>query len=235
MIKEKKCKGQNTAKDFEGCGKMTKVEQRKLGLCQSCYRDWLLESKKGQEHFDKMLIKNKVQFERKQRAIDKKQREQLTDYKPKLQTVVNQISRLIDIGLPCLARGYHANQIHAGHVYARGGNQIMRYNLHNIHRQSAQSNKSGNDDGLLREGLVNEYGQDYMNFISELRQTPPVKYTNPEYIELYKNACKIANMLKKQGKTYPFPEQRIEMRNEINNALGIYDQKYCEYKSLNNE
>ena len=33
-----------------------------------------------------------------------------------------------------------ANQMHAGHVYSRGSNPMLRFNLHNIHRQSAQSN-----------------------------------------------------------------------------------------------
>lgn len=230
MKTHKVCKGQNKATGFNGCGKEVMAQSRKFGLCQSCYRDWLLESKQGQEYFDKMLIKNKVEFEKKQRAKRRRLKEDITDYKKKLQTKINQIVRLIDADLPCLARNYHPKQMHAGHVYARGGNQSMRYNLHNIHRQSAQSNHHQNDDGLLREGVVREYGQDYMDFISDLRSIPPLKFSHEEYKILYKHACETYNLLKKQNKTYNDPIQRIEMRNAFNDALGIYDQKYCYFK-----
>lgn len=156
----------------------------------------------------------------------------ITDWSDKLQDKVNAIARIIDRGLPCLAKGYHPNQIHAGHVFARGGNQSMRYNLHNIHRQSAQSNHFQNDDGLLREGLMREYGQGYLDFVSELRRTPALHYSNEEYHIFYRLACKVVNRMKKEDKYYSLKE-RVEMRNSINNELNIYDTIYSNYK-LNN-
>ena len=117
--------------------------------------------------------------------------------------------------------------MHAGHVYARGGNQTIRYNLHNIHRQSAQSNHYQNDDGLLREGLVKEYGNDYMQFISNLRQTPSIHYSNKEYRELTNKARIILKNLQKLDRFYSKSE-RIELRSRINIELGIYQRCFCE-------
>ena len=138
----------------------------------------------------------------------------------------NLIIRLIDRDLPCLAKGIYANQFHAGHIFSRGSNQTIRYNCHNIHRQSAQSNHFQNEDGLLREGLVKEYGQDYMDFISELRRTPKLEYNNQEFHELTLKARIISAKLKKADKVYNL-SQRLELRNQINLELGIYQEEYC--------
>lgn len=175
-----------------------------------------------------------ISYQKEKKENDLKKLEQsiklkeYVDWAKSLQVKINFIVRTIDKGLKCLARN-RGGQIHAGHVYARGGNQTIRYNLHNIHRQNAQSNHYQNDDGLLREGLVNEYGQEYMDFISELRQTPSLKFNNMEYKDLTKKASKIALKLKKENKEYSLKE-RIELRNKINVELGIYESKYCNFK-----
>jgi len=160
----------------------------------------------------------------------KKLRESLTVWKNELQDEVNLIARLIDKDLPCLAKGKYSNQTHGGHIFSRGSNQTIRYNLHNIHRQSAQSNHFQNEDGLLREGLVNEYGQPYMDFISELRRTPSLEYNNEDFHQFTIKARSISSRLKKENLTYPL-EKRIELRNQINLELGVYIEEYCIYKS----
>lgn len=236
----KKCKGNGVAKGY-GCGVLLSYTERnglktykaKYGLGEdcNCYTNWLIsDNPEAKKKFSQFLKKNKSLYEKEKKKKEKELKDKLTDYKSKLQEPINLIVRLIDIGLPCLARQYHPGQIHAGHVYARGGNSSMKFNLHNIHRQGAQSNHHQNDDGLLREGVVREYGQEYMDFISSLRQTPQLEYMQHEYKEFYKHACSIANDLKKQGRIFPEPEQRLFMRTEINNLLGIYNQQYCEFK-----
>ena len=159
------------------------------------------------------------------RSEKKRLRTNVTDWKKSLQNEINKIVRLIDKDLNCLARNTKG-QMHAGHVYARGGNTNMRYNLHNIHRQSAQSNHFQNDDGLLREGLSNEYGQEYMEFISDLRRTPVPKYSQQEYMDMYYKAKKIVLRLKKSDISYSL-KNRILLRNKINLEMGIYEKKYC--------
>jgi hypothetical protein len=119
--------------------------------------------------------------------------------------------------------------MHGGHVFAKGGNSSMALNLHNIHRQSAQSNRFQNDDGLLREGLSNEYGENYMQFISELRRTPQLNYLNMEYMDFYKVAKSISKKLIKDGRRYN-KEERIVLRNKINLLLCIYESEYCIFK-----
>lgn len=159
------------------------------------------------------------------RVEKKRLRTNVTDWKKSLQNEINKIVRLIDKDLSCLARNTKG-QMHAGHVYARGGNTNIRYNLHNIHRQSAQSNHFQNDDGLLREGLSSEYGQEYMEFISDLRKTPVPKYSQQEYMEMYYKARKIVLRLKKSDINYSL-KNRILLRNKINLEMGVYEEKYC--------
>lgn len=227
--KEKVCKGNGIAKGH-GCGKSTPYRTYGLGKTCGCYADFIMNTDAGQIIFHKQVLpKAKKLTADRNKEKTKVAKAKVTKWNEKLQGKVNEIVRLIDKGLPCLARGFNNCQIHAGHVYARGGNSSIRYNLHNIHRQSAQSNKWQNDDGLLREGIVKDYGQRYMDFISELRRTEPLKFKNEEYHQIYLKASKIANNLRKTL-SYPLTEkQRIELRNTINKELGIYSEEYCDY------
>ena len=173
------------------------------------------------------LSGNKVRVELKKKARDDKKKaiEKLTNWGQRLVVKIQEIARLIDNGQPCLARGVMAKQFHGGHVYSKGSNPQMKYNLHNIHRQSAQSNHFGNDDGALREGLAKEYGADYMEFVASLRAMQSHKIKNDECLEFYKKACKVSARLKKDLK--PFSKsQRLLMRNDINMEIGIYPEQY---------
>lgn len=175
---------------------------------------------------DKNRLDKEKERRRKNAEEKKKMRDNITNWKNELQDEVNLIVRLLDKDLACLAKGIYANQFHAGHIFSRGSNQTIRYNLHNIHRQSAQSNHFQNEDGLLREGLVNEYGQDYMEFISALRRTPKLEYSNQEFHELTLKARKISSKLTKLDDVYSL-NKRIELRNQINLELGIYQEEFC--------
>src|ERR1035437_6717186 len=152
-----------------------------------------------------------------------------TNWRKKLQFKVQEIVKYIDRGLPCLARGNFPKRYNAGHIYARGGNTSMALNLHNIHRQSAQSNHFQNDDGLLREGLTNEYGKPYMDFISDLRRTPQLKYSNEDYHQFFLKASGLSLILKKSDNEYDL-DARISFRNEVNCQLGIYTAEFCNFE-----
>ncbi len=236
-VKPKKCKGTGKAIGY-GCGQLSTYRVYGLGKECKCYQKWLLSSDEGKEYLTRITLKvNEKSKKEQEREIrnkriqeKKKLRESLTVWKNELQDEVNLIARLIDKDLPCLAKGKYSNQTHGGHIFSRGSNQTIRYNLHNIHRQSAQSNHFQNEDGLLREGLVNEYGQPYMDFVSELRRTPSLEYTNDDFHQLTIKARAISTRLKKENLTYPL-EKRIELRNQINLELEIYLEEYCIYKS----
>jgi hypothetical protein len=180
------------------------------------------------------LAKRKVADKKKQEKLVKEKMSQYkdntTNWKNKLQAEINTIVRAIDNGLPCLAKK-RFGKIHAGHVFSRGSNTTIRFNLHNIHRQNAQSNHFQNDDGLLREGLTNEYGQDYMSFVSELRRTPALEYKNIEYKEFALKAHDIATRLLKLNLEYSL-KNRLIMRNKINQEIGIYPPEFCVFDKI---
>lgn len=226
----KKCKSVNSKTKGLGCKKLTKF--RRFGLCNTCYINWLLTTDEGKAYLQASKITGKKKAEKKLASEERKKRldmkDELTDWKVLLQKKVNEISRLIDLGRPCLATERHPNQMHGGHVFSRGSQQTMRYNLHNIHRQSAQSNWHQSDDLKMQEGLVREYGQGYLDFVNGLKSTPALKYSKTEWNSFYRKACKISNSLRKEGNTFD-KDQRIKERNRVNIKLGIYSYKNSNY------
>lgn len=231
MLKDRKCRGTHKYTFGLGCGAMVPASDREYGLGKQCgcFKKWL-QSDRSDEYLNKKIIpRGKKLNDEKQKRKRNEEKSLSQDWSKKLQTEINKIVRKIDSGLPCLARNV-LGQMHAGHVYARGGNQTIRYNLHNIHRQSAQSNHFQNDDGKLREGLVSEYGQEYMDFISDLRRTPAIKYTNAEFRKLTEKAREILKRLNKDDRYYTLSE-RIELRNRCNVELGIYEIEFCRFVS----
>lgn len=152
-------------------------------------------------------------------------KENTTNWKNKLQVEINKIVRQIDRELLCLATG-RRGKMDAGHILSRGSNITIRFNLHNIHRQCAQSNHFQNDDGLLREGLVREYGQEYKDFIMSLQGTPPLLFKDFEYRALIAEAHEIVVKLIKLDATYSL-KSRLKLRNKINHQLRIYSQEFC--------
>lgn len=159
---------------------------------------------------------------------DKVLKDKITKWDVKLQFKMQEIARIIDYGQLCLAKNKPAKQYHGGHIFSRGSNGNMKFNLHGIFAQSAQSNHFNADDVLMREGIVREFGQDYLDFITGLKATPIIKYSNEDYMKFYQHACKIANRLKKE----PFvrtQNQRIEERNNVMSELSIYPPEFNIY------
>ena len=143
---------------------------------------------------------------------------------------IQHIARLIDHLSPCLARGFTNCQFHGGHVFSKSSSSNIKHNLHNIFAQSAQSNHWQNDDALMREGVVNEFGIEYMTFIKELKKTPTPKLSNIEWHERYEKCLAIINRLKKINNGLiqkRSSNERIRLRNEINTELAIYDLENC--------
>jgi hypothetical protein len=57
-----------------------------------------------------------------------KEKRAMINYKVKLQNKVQEIARLIDHHLPCLARGKFG-QMHGGHIYSKGSSPNCKFNL----------------------------------------------------------------------------------------------------------
>jgi len=146
----------------------------------------------------------------------------------KLQQTVNAIVRAIDKDLPCLATGKHSGQMQAGHVFSRGAHPQMRFNLHNIHRQTAYSNNQQSHDALMQERLAEEYGVDYLDHLKQLRGSQPPKLTAYDYYEAHLRGLKVLkglSQLEQQG-----PEERVQLRDKVNSALGIYPPDILQFR-----
>jgi len=119
--KIKPCKAIGKANGFLGCGKPTL--KRYFGLCSGCFFDFLTNDERGKIIYQKSFlpkVNKKTRLNEKAKTSEMKS--DLTNWKDELQKRVNKIIRLIDKDLLCLARN-QTGQIHAGHVFARGGNQ----------------------------------------------------------------------------------------------------------------
>ena len=155
-----------------------------------------------------------------------------TDHQKYLQTEVQEIARLIDYKCLCLARNIIPIKKNGGHVFTNAANKNFAMNLHNIFLQSAQSNGSQKDDGLMRDGVARVFGEDYLSYLVYLKQTPIMKYNNMEYKQLREKAREIINELKSANKTLIAPRtplERIKLRNWANEKLYIYPIQFCIY------
>lgn len=174
-----------------------------------------------------------VELARKKVAKKKKQEfkdNDISDIWKRLQTEINAIARGIDYGLPCLARGHYPNQMHGGHIFSVGGNTGMRFNLHNIHRQGAHSNHFQNDDGLLREGLRNEYGIKYFEFLNSMRGQSLPNLPPSKWMDILKAARQAKRLIQKAIDEPLTSEERIELRNNVNQDLEIYNNQFSIYQ-----
>lgn len=231
--KEKPCKAIGKAKGFEGCGKTTMF--RKYGLCNDCYKLWLVSTPEGKETLNKAIIVGKKKAEKEQKQIDREEKEKSRmelispdQYRSKyVQPLINKIARLIDNGNPCIATGNFEGKMAGGHYTSVGSNRTICLHLHNIFLQSFHSNVwNGGDDKRYREGLINTFGEDYLNFVEGLKAHRPIKLSKEDLVDIKKKAQKIVNDLEKTQSTLT-PKERISMRNTVNIELGIYMKEFC--------
>lgn len=229
--KKKECKGNYRSNHFDGCGEM--VYRFKYGLCQDCFRKWVLSTPEGGKHLHKQIIpqaKKEVTSKRKKETQAKKINLLSKDgYRKKyLQPVINEIARIIDNGQPCIA---NENQkvTDGGHFISTGSNRQTALNLHNIHGQSRNSNSfQGGEDLKYYKGLIKRYGQEYADFCDSLRQSK-AKHTKQDYIEAFKRAKAFRLAISKKNAIYD-NQHRIELRNQGNQFIGLYELKYSQFK-----
>ena len=230
----KKCKGINKAKGY-GCGEL--VERRKYGLCfeHKCFPKWLYGTDEGKETLNRHTIKAKKETKQKERLQDQKKKIDLMSLSKvkstMIQPKINELVRIIDNGQPCIATG-NFGKMNAGHFYHAGGSSQIRFNLHNIHIQSFESNhfKSGDAMNYI-QGIKRIYGDSYLEFMEGLKQTPSDKHTKQFYLELNTKLSAIKKWLKSEinGQMQDIGN-RIRLRNQVNILLGLYENKYAVFK-----
>lgn len=182
-----------------------------------------------------VVAKNKANKEKEQKRKNTEEKKRMnidimsTDkYRSKiLQPVINEIARLVDFGQACIATEKYEGKMAGGHFVAVGANRTICLNLHNIFIQSFHSNSwKGGDNLKYREGIKRVFGIEYLNFMENLQSHPKLGLTKGQMIEIHENACKIRSKLRKNEKIRS-PKERIELRNQINIELGIYQEEYC--------
>lgn len=133
-----------------------------------------------------------------------------------LQKSINRIAVLIDKDKPCIARPIE-NHVHfdGGHVYSVGSHPALRYNLHNVFKQSVKSNRDlGGEQSLMLEGIEIIHGPEQRKKTESLIQKYPVlKLTYDEKKDALKEANKIIRELEKGVK---------HSRDQVNELIGIY-------------
>lgn len=140
-----------------------------------------------------------------------------------IQPLINEIARMIDYGLPCISSGT-LGKPQGGHYISTGANNSISLNLHNIHIQSYHSNvELSGDEARYRLGLIKWYGNDYFEFIESLRYTKGIDLSKQRLSELKPIIMQIRNDLKREPRKRS-PEERIELRNEVNEKIGIYSE-----------
>jgi len=233
----KPCKGNYKVGHFEGCG--TEAEtKRTYGLCPKCLYKWTQTTLEGDEWFKKQTAykteKNQREKKKEQRAKDKATKIELMsniEYWSKvLQPNINLIARLIDQHNPCIATE-NFGKMNGGHYISVGACRTISLNLHNIFIQSFESNhfKSG-DTVKFQSGLRRTFGEDYFNWVEGLRQTPSLNITKIEMKVYNERAKEYIKALRRDPDVLRGPKSRIDKRNDVNEFLGIYDEKYCKYK-----
>lgn len=245
----KRCKGTNKAKGF-GCGKELSYSTRnglksykaKYGLCQSCYTKWLIsDNPEAKETFNKFLIKNKKDFQESKRKekikkdkLLKLQLESKSVLEKRLEKEVNTLVRYIDRGHECISSGrpltFDARKFDAGHLFTVNANPTIRFNLFNIFGQSVHDNrdKSGNEiEYFLR--LEKVFSKELQDFIVKLKQIKAIHLSKDDIRDKISISRGLVKWIKLQDRKFTKIE-RLQLRNDFNTKLGIYEQKYCEFK-----
>jgi len=234
-IKEKPCVGTGLAKGL-GCGHKTKHRVYGLGKMCGCYSNWLLNTENGKIKMEKSIIyaKVKVQKENKIEQNKKYAKTKIELMSPDkyraehLQPIINEIARIIDYGQSCIATG-DFGKMNGGHYISVGANRTTALNLHNIHIQSFASNHHKSGDPIkYRLGLIERYGNDYFEYVEFIQRHKALHLTKGDMIEIALKASFIRSELKRNEETKT-PYERIELRNEVNLKLGIYDPEFCDF------
>lgn len=168
---------------------------------------------------DYAIGKSNAKKEKERRDKNRKVKDNLKtagQHRKELQKLINKIAVLIDDKQPCICRPHEPTEhFNGGHYYSVGSVPAMRWNLHNIHKQSVKSNKYlGGEPLLFREGLIKRYGEDYVAALESAREKyKTTKLIIPEMINLKVKCRKIIGRLK-NGESLT--------RDEVNELLGIY-------------
>lgn len=142
-----------------------------------------------------------------------------------LQVKINIIARTIDTEFSCISSRRTKGQMHAGHFLTVGAHPNVRFHLFNIWKQTSRDNTY--NGGNVTEYLFNLYrlfGNDFVNNeILKLDEKYPVtKLSVPEIKEAIEKCKEILKRQKAGEFIAKTTQERISIRIELNNLIGIY-------------
>lgn len=229
--KPKKCKSIGKAKGFVCCGEV-KLPYL-YGMCHRCAMKWAYSTPEGEKFLKSLVLKSRkvVQKEAKKEQTAKREENRqkkielmgVDKYRAEVvQPIFNEIARLIDYKCPCIATGLYDGRMNGGHFISTGSNRTIALNLFNIHMQSYESNgPKGGDNHLYRQGLIDTYGQEYLDRVEALKRIPALHLSKQDLIDARDIAMEIRLELKADLK-YRTPQERIALRETLNKRIGIY-------------
>jgi hypothetical protein len=209
--KPRKCKNQNCNKVFVPTYSTTQA------VCSSkCFNE-----------YNKFVAANTAKKERnKEKNISPKNSETKTDVEKKLEYEINRMVRILDRGHNCISSneplGFDIRKYHAGHFYAIGGNNQIRFHLFNIFGQSVDQNtdKDGNHSDY-KIFLKEVFGKEIQEYCISLKGLPALNLSKEEIKEKTIIAKRIIKWLDLQDRKFSNSE-RIELRRKFNQELEIY-------------
>lgn len=185
-----------------------------------CKVKWSMQEVSKQKE---KAIKAKKQSWTKEKLELKDKLKSLSDWKNDLQREINVLVREIDKGHGCIATGSHNGQKQAGHYFSVGSNSTLRFHLENIWIQSMHSNswKSG-DTIRYQQGIIETFGKEYLEYMNSLQSITPLKLTIEDIKPKISLVRSLIKWVKLQDKKFT-NEERIFLRKEFNQKIGIYE------------
>lgn len=194
--------------------------QRSMTPLKRCCRKEECENKA----VDKMFADKRAQDRKdwnKRKKQEKIKLKGLPEWKKDLQIVVNWIARELDKDQKCIShpdmKGFL--RYDAGHYFTVKAHSDLRYNLHNIHKQNSQANERYGGDANYTIGLINRYGQEYVDMVLGLKLkykgVGKLRYTIENIQTKYLPA---ARKVKREIQNGFLPT-----RDQVNELIGIYD------------
>lgn len=201
--KEKPCKGTGNAISH-GCGKLSTF--RKYGLCESCYRNWLLNTPEGKFIIEKTTIRAKKQVSISTKKASNKQTKEIIEKNKSIQRLIQEARipfhayiRHRDANLSCISCGSVLSQIwDAGHLYKAELYSGLIFNEDNVNKQCRKCNTylDGNENGY-RKGYENRFGIEKLKLLDSLAiELRNYKYSREELYTIKEDYQKKLKLLK---------------------------------------
>lgn len=211
--------------------KTKKVKEKKCAWCKKPFSPRYKTTEKvcsvscGIDWAKNDIKEKNAKLERKEKKVLKEGMLTHSDRLKALQKCINHIARLIDTDFPCISSNRTSGKWNGGHYYTVKAHPNIRFHLFNIYKQSFSDNhfKSANITEYTYN-LHRIFGNDFVNneiFTLDVKY-PVLKLSIPEIKEKIEICRGIIKRQEKGEFIAKTTQERISIRIELNNLIGIY-------------